>query len=241
MEILGPFKVLQQPLVLAARGSAPKTGSPPVAWWKFDEASGDTVADAADKKHHGKIQGPVRWTKTANQSGALDLDGTSTWIEAEESHDIEFSRGVTVAAWFKCNPSDGSQETLIAKGNSWALHRVGAPSRIEFALTGPQSGVLSSQTPLVGTKKPIDDGQWHQVVASYDGRKMVIYLDGAEERSIRASGALTMNNLPVTLGENDGNRGRLLTGSIAETRLFNYGVSAEQARALYQEGGPARE
>ena len=210
----------------------------PVAWWKLDETAGTTAANTAVNKLTGKIHGQPHWTPgAAPRGGALEFDGTKNWVECADSSDLDFREGVSFSTWFKVRRFDQPAQTLAAKGDAWRLQRQGDKGNLEFALNGPTTGTLSrSRSPVVKSKRAVDDGQWHHVVATYDGKRMALYLDGTEEEAVAASGSLVLNSLPMTLGENDGSRGRFFNGWMNHARLYSRGLSAEEVQALYRDG-----
>lgn len=234
VDMLGPFQVLKRPLMLPPREVPEKpAGAPPagpLAWWKLDETAGTTAANAAGTGLQGQVQGQPHWTPATTPPGSsLEFDGVKNWMEAAESSTLEFREGIAVAAWFKVRQFDRPMQTLLAKGEAWRLQRQGTKGNLEFALTGPAG---RGRPAVVVSKRPVDDGQWHHVTASYDGKRIVLYLDGTEEDAVAATGAVVFNNLPVSVGENDAERGRLFHGWIGNVRLYNRGLSAEEAQGL---------
>jgi hypothetical protein len=85
----------------------------------------------------------------------------------------------------------------------------------------------------------LNDGQWHHLVATYDGKRIALYVDGVEADAVTASGTLALNNLPVTLGENAASRGRPWNGWLDDARLYDRGLSAEEVKRLFA-GGAAK-
>lgn len=63
---------------------------------------------------------------------------------------------------------------------------------------------------------------------------MALYVDGAEEDSMTASGPIALNNLPLTLGDNAANRGRRWNGWLDDARLYDRGLSIEEIKTLHQ-------
>ncbi len=214
-------------------GGSDKTG--PLIWWKLDETEGGTATNAAGQQFAGTIHGKARWApgKGVN-SGALELGGVKNWVEAVDSEDLDFQRGLTVATWFKVRKFTTAGDTFLAKGESWRLQHQGTNGTLEFFVRGPKEKkpTGSTQYANVGTKRTVDDNQWHCVVATYDGKRVVIYLDGAEENSVEATGPVSPNNLPVTVGENYSLPGRWFNGWLDDTRVYSRALSADEIKEL---------
>ncbi len=239
--MLGPFQVVKPSLTLHPKDTKPATGSEkagPVGWWKLDESSGTTAVNAAGNKLNGQLSGNPRWSPGGGAlGGALEFDGQRDWIEFADSGDLDFRNGLTVAVWVKPRAVGKTPETLLAKGEAWRLHRIGGTGNFEFALTGPQTtGASKGKSPNLVFKEALTDDHWHQLVGVYDGKRIALYVDGEEKAAVTASGALAVNNVPVTLGENAASRGRLFGGWLDDARLYNRGLSAEEVKALHTDG-----
>ena len=238
--MLGPFQVEKRPLTLHPKDSKPAASSGiagPVGWWKFDETGGSTAANAAGNKLPGKLHGEPRWTPDVGvRGGALEFDGQRNWIEFADSGDLEFRGGLSVAVWIKTRADDKSPGMLLAKGEAWRLQRMGGKHFLEFVLTGPQAD-KKDKTPRAVFKQPLKDDEWHHVAGVYDGKKVALYIDGEEQDVVAASGPISVNNVPVTLGENAANRGRLFNGWLDDARVYARGLSAEEVKTLFREGG----
>ena len=128
----------------------------------------------------------------------------------------------------------------MTKGETtWRLHRSGEKNTISFSLDGPRTPVADGRGPRLQTKREINDGQWHHIVALYDGRHAALYLDGQLETSVAATGLIAQNSEPVLIGENSVSRGRLFNGWMDDVRLYDYGLSEDEVVALYRTGRPA--
>jgi hypothetical protein len=237
LDVLGPFQVLKPALTL--RPKETKRGSEkagPVGWWKLDESGGTTAANAAGASLAGQFHGAPRWAPDqGRQQGAVEFGPASGWIECTESADLYLRDSVAVAVWMKTRAGEKGG-VLLAKGASWRLQRSGGKGEVEFTLTGPQtSGASKGKPPRVVCKQALNDGQWHHLVATYDGKRIALYVDGVEADAVTASGTLALNNLPVTLGENAASRGRPWNGWLDDVRLYDRGLSPQEVRMLWTE------
>jgi hypothetical protein len=237
--VLGPFQVEKRPLTLHPKDAKPDAGSGragPVGWWKLDETGGSTAANAAGNKLTGKLHGKSRWAPDAGaRGGALEFDSRRDWVEFADTSDLDFRGGLSVAVWIKTHAEAKPGGTLLAKGEAWRLQRAGGKGHLEFALTGPQVN-KKGKSPSVAFKQPMKDNEWHHVVGVYDGKRIALYVDGEEKDVGTASGPISVNNVPVTLGENAASRGQLFDGWLDDARLYTRGLSAEEVKTLFREG-----
>lgn len=231
----------ERPLTLHPKDAKPDAGAEsagPVGWWKLDETSGGTVANAAGNQLTGQLHGKPRWSPDAGaRGGALECDGQCDWVEFADTRDLDYRGGLTVAVWIKARAIGKATETLLAKGEAWRLQRSGGEGDLEFVLSGLEgTGASKGKPPSVVFKQSLEVNQWHHVVGAYDGKRIALYVDGAEKDAFSASGPIAVNNVPVTLGENDASRGRLLHGGLDDARLYTRGLSAAEVKTLFREG-----
>ena len=88
------------------------------------------------------------------------------------------------------------------------------------------------------SKRKVDDGQWHHVVGVSDGRRAALYVDGELEDSADAK-PIAQNSSPVMIGCNSAAHERRFNGWIDDVRLYGYGLSEAEVKALYRGGGEA--
>jgi tetratricopeptide (TPR) repeat protein len=200
-----------------------------LGWWKMDEQSGQTAADSSGNGAAGLLKGNPKWTQ-GKLGGALEFDGDGDYIEIANESKFDVAGQLTIACWIKVNKFDKNFQTIVTKGNQdgWVLHRNVEEGTLGFACAGlsPQTWVLSTTA--------VNDGQWHHIVAVYDGSKLRIYTDGKLDSSVNATGTITVNNSPVCIGENLAETGRFWNGLIDDLRIYNYALSADDVKSLYE-------
>lgn len=225
--------MVKRPLTLRPALDAPP-GSGPVAWWKFDETQGADVPDAAGKRGPAAVRGAARWGP-GHVGGALELDGRS-FVDCGDHPGYDFRDGLAVALWVKPRGSRQSPQTLIAKGDStWSLRSVGAHGDIVFEVSGPQTtGTDRKKQPQARSRRALDDGQWHHVVGTYDGQRVALYIDGALEDSVTASGPLGLSTEPIWIGNNSVETGEPFAGWLDDVRLYRHGLGEPEIKALHQ-------
>jgi large repetitive protein len=245
VDVLGPFEVLKRPLTLRPKQTQPPPPGDParrlVARWKLDESNGPEAADASGHQHAGRIHGPAGWLPAQGKfQGALALDGTGTFVDCGDSAEFDFQDTFSVALWFKPGGVKKTAQTLAGKGgDSWRLYSDAERGRVVFALNGPQgAGKDRYRAPRITSKRAVNDGQWHHVAGVYDGQRVALYVDGVLEGSMTASGSLALCAEPLWLGNNPGARGEWFKGALDEVRLYGYGLSEQEIKALQRGAQP---
>jgi beta-galactosidase len=82
----------------------------------------------------------------------------------------------------------------------------------------------------------VNDGNWHHVAGMYDGAEMRLYVDGKLDTAKPASGRILTNESPVFIGANAEKPGRCFNGLIADVRVYNYALNADEIAAVADKG-----
>ena len=69
-----------------------------VAYWKFDEGSGNTAHDSIGT-NHGTIY-EATWT-TGQVGGALNFDNVNAYVDIPQSASLDLTQTMTFEAWIK--------------------------------------------------------------------------------------------------------------------------------------------
>ena len=212
-----------------------------VAWWRLDEAKGSKAEDATGHQFTGNVVGRPSWAPEQGRiGGAMDFDGKTTFVNCGKAPEFDFCDGMTVAAWIKVREFNKTWQAIVTKGDTaWRLQRQGDTGTVTFSFnTG--SSVETGDQNLVSlvSKQKVDDGQWHHLVGVSDGRRAALYVDGELEDSGDAK-PIARNSAPVMIGCNSVAYERRFNGWIDDVRLYGYGLSEAEVKALYRGGGEA--
>jgi hypothetical protein len=209
-----------------------------LGWWKFDERGGTTAADASGSGHTGQLARAPEWRPGEGVTGgALLLNGSCVRIEQESPFDL--TEAITLSLWTRVDGLDRQWQALVTKGDSaWRLHRAGNRDTVEFHCDGLRSG--HGAWVALESRRSIDAGQWHHIVATYDGRRVALYIDGMLDASCPAWGRIQTNDYPVCIGDNAEQPGRYWNGLIDDVRIYSYALSEAEIVDLYGARGGAR-
>lgn len=220
----------------------------PVAYWKFDECQGTTIHDSSGNSNTGTWNGTSGGSQTSagtcttsgtawgngatgKYNSSLNFDGTDDRVSVSSSNGIPTGNTpYTISAWIK--PTSYGTYGIVGWGNWGTTNQVNA-----FRLTS--TGLINYWwgNDLSVTVSDLTDGNWHNVVALFDGTTRRIYVDGIS----RGSDTPTSHNATFA----DFNIGRTNTteyfpGQIDDTTIYNYALTAGQIKTLYNQGSAVR-
>lgn len=204
--------------------------------WYLTETSGAVADDLSSFNCNGTYTNGVTLAGSTpvllHQALAANFDGANDYVAIPSESTYDITGVITVAAWIKVDVWDVQWQAVAGKGDSaWRLLRDSLNGGVSFACTG-----LSNMR--VSTTTAVNDGQWHHVVGIYNGSSLLIYLDGALNNSIAATGAIATNNFPVEIGRNAEAAGREFDGAIYDVRVYNRALSSLDVLYLTTQGKP---
>jgi hypothetical protein len=184
----------------------------PVGVWSFNEGSGTVAHDTSLFNHDNG---------TVPSESALE------------------PAKVTVSAWVNDSSSPGDFKYIVGKGSngclaaSYALY-TGAGGGLAF-YTSANGGTSWTVSPDAGTS--VWDGQWHNVIGTFDGATVRLYVDGKEVGSgtpdtspisygLPTTSDLVVGNYPSCVG------GLGFNGAIDEVKVFDRALPAQEIRLV---------
>ncbi len=231
--------------------SSADTGAAPVGWWRMDEGTGTTTADASGNVNTGTLNPGTLGTNTTavlmwDQTGkigpdCLEFDGTDDHVSIVDSSSFSFPNvSFTVGAWVNPSVSPDDYDAVIGKWNNQApatkewLFRFGVGDTVEFRLIdSTNTGIGRSTTITVPT------GQWTHILGTYDGTTansngVKIYINGVRADTTNIGTSFngmsdTTSKLFLGMVENtvSGNESSF-NGLIDDVRIYNYARTTEQ-------------
>lgn len=173
-------------------GHLPRKGL--VAFWTGDGHPKDSAG-----KHHGTIQGNVKYTAGRNgkANGAFLFDGKSAFVKIPDSAALDTDKAFTLAAWI--NPTAYEDKN---RHRGWIISKYlasGPTGHADYSFclsTGGQPNLVVCQDmrtgKIDGITAPgvIPKNKWTHVAASFDRGRLKIYVNGkllAEKVSTRVT------------------------------------------------------
>lgn len=219
--------------------------SNPVAYYRFEDPSSAAGQPASNSGSGGSSLNGTYHGNVALVDGygyldeAASLNGTTDYLRTADNDLIDFTDEITIETWVNRDQSDlNGFERLVDKefSNSYSL-TMNNGGHGGFADGGPLL-LLNGNTYTVGSQTSIMDGQWHHVVATYDGENMRMYVDGELEGDpIPYTGTIGVNanNLGIGATPTGGTR---FCGLLDEVALYGRALTPEEVYQHYMASVP---
>jgi parallel beta-helix repeat protein len=216
-----------------------------VAYWNFDENSGNILHDSSIYDNDGTIYGNPVWT-TGISGYALSFDGIDDWIDCGNDTSLNPSTAITLAAWFKPTVSwyGAGNDPIIDKPFT---SQTGPTYQYHLGVCGDQyptirplavSFDISANETYCWTGTPANVvyfNQWSFIVATYDGTTMKIYVDDVLKSIKNVSGALSDYDKHLCMAKYITNEEIpiFLPGVIDEVRIYNRALTLDEIHELF--------
>ncbi|MCK5320007.1 DUF2341 domain-containing protein [Candidatus Parcubacteria bacterium] len=221
------------------------------ALWHFDEGTGTTLGDASSNGNDGAMYDFAidnsDWVSDSTSEyggsgGALNFDGVDNYVEVFHDDSLNFNpEDFTIEGWIKTSETSHNDMILMNKreesdnDRGYYLYLNKEPDyALHYFIYGEpmiESGIISDT--------PINDGNWHHIVALGEGTKMKMYIDGEFEKEVES---------PVLAIKNFDNPASLIIGTIIyfpniedfykgqldEFRISTRALSADEIKANYE-------
>lgn len=201
----------------------------PVAFCRLGESSGTVITDETGTNAGTYVNGPglgaASLLATDGTNKAVAFDGTRQYGRIAANPSLDFTSAFSIEAWIKPSaiPSTGSWATVVTKAESYSVQFNGP--RLEFTVI--QAGTRRRLQVPAGA---IVAGTTYHVVATFDGSRQRLYVNGVEVASGALSGKASVTTAPVTIASWDG-AGEYFRGTIDEVALYGRVLSAQQVAA----------
>ena len=177
-----------------------------VGQWHFDGDLRDATGRGSDAFSRKAQFAPGR------HGSAARLNGEG--LQVADCAELRLAPGLRIECWFRCDaaPPVGGQE-IVAKPTEYMLRVNPQSERGGFGFFL----YLDGWEPRVESPVPVQPNAWYHLVAGWDGKELMLSVNGEEFRRERA-GTPARRNEPLRLGP--------LPGLIDELRIDNPGAAA---------------
>jgi hypothetical protein len=219
-------------------GSFRKLGGEPVANWQMDACewnnTTEDVKDSSENNLNGTSYNGLN-TATGKICKAGEFDGEDDYIKIDNNSLLSVSK-LTYMAWIKRKDPNVSKNSskleaiFINQDSNNGLYLVensdsNNPNKVLFKLR------IGGNTKELYSSTEIDDTDWHHIAATYDGNKMVIYIDGKEDANSSVSGNIDIGNKDNYIGSSGSDD--YFYGKIDEVKVYNKALSSCDISVIY--------
>ncbi len=209
-------------------------------YWKLDENTGTSAADASTNGSNGTLTNGPTWA-TGQIGSGVTFDGTNDYITISPTAAIKPQANMSISAWVKRDAS-GEVDYIFWERDASVQEEglffyMGTDNKVHciFRVTGTGFVDITSTT-------TITDTNWHMVTAvSGAANLMTFYIDGV----FAGSGTTTTPNTGLTInsaimGARNGGGSPDLYGDVTldEVRFYNRILSADEVAQLYRLTSP---
>ena len=211
-----------------------------------DETADGLVTDSSSGGNNGIPLG-VRWTPDGKLGGAYKFTKDGDRIVVQNNASLNPAH-LTVSAWIKTTTADSVWRRIFDKSYTQGFDLTIAGDYKNGDWRGLGSMELGPGPPFMLSKTRLADGQWHQVVGTFDGTNEALYVDGRLEATLRwkRSNRVRANVFNLLIGciYPDGTGtyvGKSFGGIIDEPMMWNRALSKKEVAYLFelQNGAPA--
>ncbi len=203
----------------------------PVAYYPLDETSGNVAHDATGDGYNGTINGgvtlgvPGAITSTVGDT-AMRLDGHTGYISLGDPAALQPAK-LSIELWLKTTANtQGNAEVLRKRYYGYEITLQGGVVSFDVADANNQGATVSSS-------RPLDDGQYHHIVATYDGSAVALYVDGQLNQSLPTGGIYYLPDA-IAIGRDGGHSGSYLDGTVDDVSIYNYALTPAQVTKHFQ-------
>jgi hypothetical protein len=210
----------------------------PNAWWRFDENTGTTAADATNNGHTITLNGGASWGAPKIGVSALRCTGATI---GPDTADVVFDNAqYTWMGWLRSDtdPSNTLFHAPIANGPTnagtdawgfwWSSQDSPATTNLQSVFHRDSAGFHNFKIPVT-----LVAHLWYHLAATYDGTTVKVYLNGQLQGSFAAG-------TPVTPSGPFQVCGRYFptpwAGDLDEWQVLDHPLTAAQILTEYQRG-----
>lgn len=168
------------PALIASLQMPDKSTQGLVAFWSFDEGSGQKLVDKTGHGHDGTLVKDPKWVE-GKFGGALSFDGSQYVQIAIPGDFILGESNFTLSVWAKSRVG-GCMFSKTQKDGAWVMN--GKSFFIGFE-GGKTLGFDSHSIATIGGNQGVADDRWHHLAATFKKgvNELKLYVDGKEDWS----------------------------------------------------------
>ena len=211
----------------------------------FENNTADTSTTTKDYSgygNNGNVNGAAfNPTGGYDGKGAYEFDGSGDYIRTSGVNGVNLEKA-TISLWFKADIFDNYENLFVGStaesgNNNWRFERGNGYDGCIGSRMRVQAGNAASTSNLCTTTE-FNPGTWYHIVTtrekvSSSTSDISVYVNGElEDNQILSSTFSTFADFRIAYGWGS-TSARFFDGAIDEVRIYNYSLSPEQIKALY--------
>jgi hypothetical protein len=199
--------------------------------------SGD-VQDETTNNRDGVIHGNTSLS-SADGIHKFDFDGSGDYIESLNITSISGNQPLSTSVWVKFTSWNNSTYDFVHSLGDRSISGTGKEYALAVNHANTNTGLYISSDGASNIQSRLipDLGRWYHFTTTYDGKNFHMFIDGINHTSGTAGSAsmdFPTSGCDLVLGaDTASSRGQFMNGSIANFRLFNRALSADEVWQLY--------
>lgn len=202
-----------------------------VGYWRFNQSSGTEALDESGFANNAQLinMNPAGDWVSGKIGNALVFDGNDDYLDCGNDTELELTR-LSAACWVRTSVS-GTYRQILCK------NRRSGDDSYYFCLNDLRPAVYLGGTANEGwheTSSAVPTGVWTHIAFTYDGSKVILYINGYPDRVISpVTGDVNLNSgSDLWIGTRSDLSGREFEGSLDDVRLYNRALSGSEVARL---------
>jgi len=205
------------------------TSSGVQGWWKMNEGTGTSAADASGNGNTGTLTGGPTWS-SGIASNAVNLDGVNDYVSVGDKGTLEGNATWTFAGWINPDTFTSARDTwLLYKQNvlQWGLLS-GASRQMSVNIGG--GGNNSLQGAVTNTVQ-LSSNAWTHIAVTYTNSTVKFYVNGMLVDTISKTYTMGSNNKAFSISTSS----QSFDGKLDDMRYYNRALSDTEVAGIYGE------
>ncbi len=172
----------------------------------------------------------VNLFENVRKQGALNLDGNS-WAEVHDNASLDLTSALTMEAWVYWDLNGASAGGIMGK---WFPSNLGF---LFFTNAATLTFYISNVYPVTASvSHTFTANGWYHLVGTDDGTTIRLYIDGVEVGSTSSLGSIVDTGRELEIGRYNDSINNTYQDSIAQPRIYNRALTAEEVLQNYNSG-----
>lgn len=198
-----------------------------VMYLPLDENSGNTAKDLSPFKNDAVLKGKPAWV--AGKYNSCIQIATGNWLEVKDSDSLDLTTAITINCWVLIKGMTAEHQSAVEKGDAWKAGEYNLLPCYNPDSVLLQMNDLPDSCDDEATGGKVNDGEWHHIAGTWDGKVIRTYIDGKKSSELACSGTLEKNSDPLYIGARGGNQ-RWMNGLIDEIKVYNRALSEAEIK-----------